>query len=422
MLGPHHLNYNDYLTRTWIQEQISNYVPYSWGVRELEWNAIALQSGSLELLKFRAVFPDGTLIHIPGNAKCDPLFIDMEGLNDSSEISIVIDLNTPLNQPIDEPIDDSRIESHYIPLDSGGKTSIALHTIIYSLRLFVSSDKQSMDSKLMSKARLVLGKFQSHQSSLSPVPFSPPVIDCRASAELISLIHKFSSFVSLYINRLEAKSLFINDRNCELLAILGKLHWLLNIKLLHVNIHPFALFCTLMKRYIEINSLVNLKALSSEDMMQIRYDHNNLYDTINHVVNKIKNVVESVYVKPILIQKLRFDGSYFVSRVNPAIISSCKNLCIMTSGIEFDIAAIAKISCREELPLLLAKSIPGLPILNENRREKTDPNAKILTSKNYYRIDKSGEHWRLILKYKNIAVFIPGANSNYQLSLVELGV
>ena len=138
-----------------------------------------------------------------------------------------------------------------------------------------------------------------------------------------------------------------------------------------------------MKRYIEINSLVNLKALSSEDMMQIRYDHNNLYDTITRVVDKIKNVVESVYVKPILIQKLKFDGSYYLSRVNPAIISSCKNLCIMTSGIEFDIAAIAKISCREELPLLLAKSIPGLPILNENRRERTDPNAKILTSKNY---------------------------------------
>ena len=64
-LRPQHFQQNDRYLESLIQNRCSPMRPYSWGIEELEIDQQALSLGKIEIVKCKAILPDGTTLNIP---------------------------------------------------------------------------------------------------------------------------------------------------------------------------------------------------------------------------------------------------------------------------------------------------------------------------------------------------------------------
>src|SRR5260370_15258565 len=65
LLTPHHLQQWDNYYEELLSSRLEAIMPYEWGVLELQANTEAIANGSFDLLRCRAVMPDGLLVNIP---------------------------------------------------------------------------------------------------------------------------------------------------------------------------------------------------------------------------------------------------------------------------------------------------------------------------------------------------------------------
>jgi len=65
LLTPHHFQQWDNYYEELLSSRLAAIMPYEWGVLELQANTEAIANGSFDLLRCRAVMPDGLLVNIP---------------------------------------------------------------------------------------------------------------------------------------------------------------------------------------------------------------------------------------------------------------------------------------------------------------------------------------------------------------------
>ncbi len=65
LLTPHHFQHWDNYHEERLNARLTSLVPYEWGVLDLQLNHEAIANGSVELVRCRAVLPDGLIVNIP---------------------------------------------------------------------------------------------------------------------------------------------------------------------------------------------------------------------------------------------------------------------------------------------------------------------------------------------------------------------
>src|SRR3712207_854439 len=65
LVGPHHFQQSDNYHEGLLNARLSSLVPYEWGVLDLQVSRDAIANGSFELVRCRAVLPDGLLVDVP---------------------------------------------------------------------------------------------------------------------------------------------------------------------------------------------------------------------------------------------------------------------------------------------------------------------------------------------------------------------
>src|SRR5215831_3824523 len=65
LLTPHHFQQWDNYYNELINSRFASLAPYEWGVLDFQANNEAIANGNFDLLRCRAVMPDGLLINVP---------------------------------------------------------------------------------------------------------------------------------------------------------------------------------------------------------------------------------------------------------------------------------------------------------------------------------------------------------------------
>jgi type VI secretion system protein ImpJ len=65
LLSPHHFQQSDNYFEELLNSRLASLAPYEWGVLDLQANNEAVANGSFDLLRCRAVMPDGLTISVP---------------------------------------------------------------------------------------------------------------------------------------------------------------------------------------------------------------------------------------------------------------------------------------------------------------------------------------------------------------------
>src|SRR5262249_4892195 len=65
LLTPHHFQQSDNYFEQLLNSRLSSLMPYEWGILDLQANNEAIANGSFDIVRCRAVMPDGLAISIP---------------------------------------------------------------------------------------------------------------------------------------------------------------------------------------------------------------------------------------------------------------------------------------------------------------------------------------------------------------------
>ncbi len=68
LLTPHHFQQQDNYHEEQLSARLASLVPYEWGVLDLQLNEDSIANGTCEIVRCRAVMPDGLIVNIPQRA------------------------------------------------------------------------------------------------------------------------------------------------------------------------------------------------------------------------------------------------------------------------------------------------------------------------------------------------------------------
>jgi len=154
------------------------------------------------------------------------------------------------------------------------------------------------------------------------------------------------------------------------------------------------------------------------------YDHLNLWHCFSRAQAVITSVLDEITAGPEYVFTLSYDGTYYSSDLPPAVFEG-KNrfyLVVQTASDAKDVlgalATGAKLSSRENLPLLIVRALPGVGITHLDRPPQELPRRGGAL---YFQVDHHSEQWSGVAKGKNIALFWDSAPEDLKAELMVVG-
>ena len=178
------------------------------------------------------------------------------------------------------------------------------------------------------------------------------------------------------------------------------------------QVHPWAAFGILRQLIGELSSFSEkvdmLGRLESENSALPAYDHQTLGECFSSAQTLISRLLDEITAGPEYVVRLVYDGTYFAADLKPAIFEG-RNRFFLVLRTETDpkeivgsVAAAAKLSSREQMPLLIARALPSVALQHLSVPPQELPRR---ASSVYFGVDHHGEQWARVRKGNNIAFY-----------------
>ncbi len=444
-LQPQHFQLLDLHAQSLLTPYNSFMTPYFWGVSELEIHRAALANQTFNPLKGELIFPDGAYAAFPGNAIVEPrsfedswieggkpftVFLGIRRWNDSREN--VTSVSTLKNTSEITTRYFTTIDPEEIPDLHQGGPSGKVNRLHQVLRIFWESEKPQLgDYELIPIAQLE--RF-GEEIRLSP-RFSPPSLSITGSEPLLRIVKEIRDQVSARGRQLEQfkaqrgiHTAEFGSRDMVYLLALRSLNRYVPL-LFHLTevrqAHPWVVYGALRQLIGELSSFserVNVAGeLEDGTRLLPGYDHGSIWECFSAAQMLITQLLDEITAGPDYVIRLIYDGTYYAAELAPAIFEG-KNRYFLVFRTDEDpktvlnaLAVIIKISSREQLPILIARALPGAGLEHLPVPPQELPRRAHCI---YFQIDHHSDHWALIEKGRNIAMYWDTAPEDLEVELM----
>ena len=422
--------------------------PHFWGLGEIEIQKTALGIKSFNLLKGIFLFPDGTYVVLPGNAVVEartfneawveggkpfPIYIGIKRWNDAGENVTVLDTLENIS------VITTRFVSLADPeevkdLHSGGPSG-QIKRLHYVLKIIWETEREQFgDYILIPLAQL---EKMGEEIRLSE-RFVPPCLTISGSEPLLKLIKEMRDQLAARSRQLEEykrqkgiQTAEFGSRDMVYLLALRSLNRYVPI-LFHFTevkqVHPWAVYGVLRQLIGELSSFsekVNVMGESGDgNRMLPNYDHLNLWECFSSAQALVSKLLDEITAGPEYVIRLVYDGTYYAAELKPAIFEG-RNRFYLALKTEADpkfviqsVAAVAKLSSREHLPILIARALPGIGLEHLPVPPQELPRR---ANSIYFAVDHHSDQWALVQKGHNIALYWDNAPEDMEVELMVVG-
>jgi type VI secretion system protein ImpJ len=447
-LQPHHFQLMDLTFQSLLTPFNSLMAPHFWGLGGIEINKAALGNRSFNLLKGEFVFPDGTYVVFPGNALIEPRSFEGAWVEGGKPFTIFIGLKkwnlTKENVTTLEALEGfSQVTTRFVTgadaeeaadIHQGGPPA-SVQRLQYLLKVFWATEREDLgEYDLIPVARLERFGEEITLSSR----YIPPALTVTGPELLGKITKEISDQITARSHQLEEfktqrgiHTAEFGSRDMVYLLALRSLNRYVPI-LLHLTetrqVHPWTVYGLLRQLIGELSTFserVNvLGELEDRTMLLPDYDHLDLWECFSSAQSLITQLLDEITAGPDYVISLLFDGTYYAAELSPVIFEG-RNLYYLVFRTDEDpksvltsLATIIKISSREQLPILIARALPGIGLEHLPVPPQELPRRAHCI---YFKIDHHSEHWGWVEKGRNIGMYWDTAPEDLEVELMVVG-
>lgn len=447
-LQPQHFQLVDRYNQALFTSLNRYHQPYPWGVGKIQIQDAALDNQTFNLLSGDFMFPDGSYVVLPDNAIIEArsfhdawddkgesldVYIGIRKWNELasnvttlSNLSNLTDINTRFVTTTDPE------EMKDLHLDG---PPAQVQRLFYVLKIFLETEKDRLgDYNLIPVARLE----RSGDRVVLSEKFIPPCLNINASNSLLRLIKDTKDQITSRSRQLEA---YKQDRGIQsaefgtrdmiyLLALrsLNRYVPLLDHIMAYNYTPPWNVYGILKQVMGELStfsaSVDVMGSLTDDKNGVMEYNHQDLWPCFNQACSTITRLLDEITAGPEHSIKLLYDGTYYGAELSPNLFEG-RNRFYLVFETEDDpknvlksLKGISKLGSRESLPILIARSLPGIKIehLPVPPQELPRKQGSI-----YCQIDHHDDQWDQIQQTRNIALYWDTAPKDLKIELMVVG-
>jgi type VI secretion system protein ImpJ len=422
--------------------------PYFWGVGSWQVQVTALSNQSFQLTEGTFLFPDMTYAIIGDNAQVMPrsfaeawekggerfgIYLGVRKFNTSgSNVTVVTDINN-LTEVSTRWVTSNTSEQ--VPDLHQAGPAADVQKLRYALKIFWESEKDQLgDYELIPLAQLEKDQDQVRLSAR----YIPPCLSIAADNTLNKIIKEIRDQIGARSRQLESykrdrglHSAEFGARDMVYLLALRSLNRYAPL-LAHMTAarhgHPWTVFGLLRQLIGELSTFSGEISYTGEDETGTQllpdYDHSALGTCFRAAQLLVTQLLDQITAGPEYIIALMFDGTYFGAELSPAIFEGQKRFFIVMET-EADpqyvlpaIDSIAKLGCRESLPILIARSLSGISLQHLTEIPQELPRRSQAL---YFQIDHHSDQWAQVQKVRNLALYWDQAPEDLKIELMAVG-
>ena len=429
-LGPHHFQVQSRYFEDSTKFAVSSlwFAPY--GVAGCEFDADALQNGTVSVLHARGMFPDGLAFAMP---ECDPLppARSIADLFPPTRDSLTILLAVPDRKPggrncalPPEDSDSARYVASAYPVrdESTGADERPVSLGRKNLRLLL--DTESTEGLVTMPVARVIRDGSGH-FAFDPV-FIPPCLQISASESLMLMLRRLIEILeekSAAMSRTPGGSSFAEFSSREIASF-----WLLHAvnsglaPLRHLWIskrgHPEELYLEMARL---AGSLCTF-AMESHPRDIPLYNHDRLDETFRVLDQHIRRHLETIVPTNCISIPLQPGEKYFYE--GEIVDQRCLNrsrwiLAVRAAAGEVEVITrtpqIVKVCSAAFVPQLVKRALPGMALTH---LPAPPPAVSAKVDFQYFSISKGGPCWDHLVQTRRVGVYVPGDLPDAELQLL----
>jgi type VI secretion system protein ImpJ len=422
-------------------------VPHFWGAARMEIRQAALGTGSFQLDSGEFVFPDMTYAVVPDNAVVQPRKFDSDWVDGGKPFTIYLGIRrfNPVGENVTTLTGTENLTGVNTRFISEAATeevrdlhesgpSAQVRRMKYALKILWETEKDFFgDYETMPIAQI---ERQGEEVVLSG-SFIPPSLAINAAGVLEKIVKEIRDQIASRGYQLEG---FKRDRgihNAEfgsrdmvyLLALRSLNRYI--PQLFHLSEstgHPWTVYGLLRQLIGELSSFSEQYSVSGDTIDGSselpRYNHLNLWGCFSRAQSVITSLLDEITAGPEYVFALNYDGTYYSSDLPPAIFEGRNRFYLMVQTSEDAktvlgaLATGAKLSSRENLPILIVRALPGAGITHLDRVPQELPRRANAV---YFQVDHNSEQFAAIIKGRNMALFWESAPADLKVELMVAG-
>jgi type VI secretion system protein ImpJ len=422
LLTPHHFQQWDNYYEELLNSRLASLAPYEWGVLELQANGEAIANGNFDLLRCRAVVPDGLLINVPDTDPAPASRSVAEHFDPESErldvyLAVPAKRSGAPNFQRNGGAPDQNVRYLQSPSaiidETTGESEQQLAFANSNLRLLFADELTEGYSaiKIAELERTTTGQLKLGES------YIPPVLNIRASPWLEDMLRQLVEILitkssSLGEQRRQRTTSLADFTSAEV-AVFWLLHTVNSTipNLAHLFrtpvVHPERL-------YFEMAELAGKLMTFTPDRHPkdiVVYKHEDLFGTFSRLVRDIQELLETVIPTrcvPIPLEKVR--ESLYAGRVlddrllKEAGFYLAVRADISEAQLIQRVPRVIKVASRDTIDVVIGSALPGVTLTHAS-----PPPAPIPTRPkfHYFQLDATGMFWERIAGSKALAVYVP---------------
>jgi type VI secretion system protein ImpJ len=154
------------------------------------------------------------------------------------------------------------------------------------------------------------------------------------------------------------------------------------------------------------------------------YDHGNLWTCFSSAQALVTQLLDEITAGPEYIVQLMNDGTYYAAELKPSLFEGRNRYYLVFRTNEDakmviqSIRSVAKLSSREYVPILIARSLPGIGLEHLAVPPQELPRR---AHSLYFAIDFNNDQWAQVEKNHNIALYWDNAPDDLKVELMVSG-
>lgn len=422
LLTPHHFQQWDNYYEELLSSRFTSTIPYQWGVLEFQPNNEAIANGSFDLVRCRAVMPDGLVVNIP-DIDPAPAARPVQEHFDPTVERLPVHLAVPAKRagatnfqrnggPADPMVRYSQVSAN-LPDETTGENDQQLAFARSNLRLLFGDELKGgyTSIKIAELERTPTGHLKLADT------YIPPALNIRASPWLEDLLRQLVEILVAKSSSLGEQRRQRNSSLADFTTSEVAVFWLLHTvnsavptfsHLFNTRVvHPERLYVTM----AELAGKLMTFTPNRHPKDIVRYDHLDLYGTFSKLGLEIRDLLETVIPTrcvPIPLDRVR-ESLYAGRVIDDRLLKEAGFYLALRADIAEvklieRVPRVIKIASRDTIDVVIQSALPGVILTHAS-----PPPAPIPTRPkfHYFALDTNGPFWERIASSKALAVWVP---------------
>ena len=422
LLTPHHFQQWDNYYEELLSSRLASLRSYEWGVLDLQANSEAVANGNFDLIRCRAVMPDGLPVNIPESdpaPEARPIQTHFDP--DAERLDVYLAVPAKLagaanfqrnGAPADQLVRYGQVAGTVTDETTGDNEQQIAYARSNLRLLFADEIREGYSSiKVAVLERTATGQFKVSEN------YIPPALNLRASTWLENMLRQMVEILITKSSSLgeqrRQRTTSLADFTTSEVAVFWLLHTVNSAipALSHLFrtplVHPERL-------YFEMAELAGKLMTFTPDRHPkdiVRYEHENLYLTFSQLSLEIRDLLETVIPTrcvPIPLEKVR-ESLYAGRVVDDRLLKGAAFFLGVRAEIPEGqlierVPRVIKVASRDTIDVVIGSALPGVTLTHASPPPAPIP---LRPKFHYFALDSNGMFWERIAGSKALAVYIP---------------